>query len=159
MAIEHVGKLQFAPGKGNVGDLKENVRIVDISAGASVGSTYFLLRFPSNTKLMGESTFIANGSSPFDSGAYTLSVGLFGVNGNIPTDDDDALVSHTQPATETSAYFEIPLVSDPANYGKQLWELVSGLTEDPGGDLDMKVTLKTNVSAGGRLNVMIIYQC
>ena len=54
------------------------------------------------------------------------------------TDDDDALNVSLDLATATTGN---PLIADKANYGKRLWEHVSGQTTDPKCQLDIKGTL------------------
>jgi len=155
MAIEHIGSIKTVPGLGVFGSLKEQSRHGIVSAGASAGSTYFCFRLPSNTRISGNIARWKGDGTSWSTSAYTVNLGIFGIDGNI-TDDDDAFQSVT---TTGGANFSTDtiVINDSANYGKELWEFVNGQTEDPGGFLEIVVTLKSNVDNGGDFNINLGY--
>ncbi len=71
------------------------------------------------------------------SGAPTLDIGLGSVDDNI-TNDPDALRNGIDLA---NAGVTDSVITDAADAGKYAWELVSGLTSDPGGELDVYATI------------------
>lgn len=153
MAVEHITVPVLIFGKGEAGTVKAKSKFVDISAGASANSTYFFYRVPSNARILGNTSRLEASNPALNTGgASTISVGIFAVDGNI-TDDDDAL----RPDFTVNGIFSTSLINNATDYGKQLWEYVSGQTKDPGGDLDIKVTLKSNVDTGGRFDSTLSY--
>ena len=72
------------------------------------------------------------------SGSPTLDIGLGSVDSNV-TSDPDAL---TNGIALSSAGTDTAVVGDIANGGKRAWELVSGQTTNPGGQLDVFGTVK-----------------
>ena len=50
------------------------------------------------------------------------------------------------------------MIKDHANYGKQAWEYVSGLTADPSGFLDIYVSfVDANTNATGDVTLEVVY--
>ena len=75
------------------------------------------------------------------SGAPTLDIGAYPVDGNFTTDDDafnDGLTLTTAVTWATRA----PFIKDSANAGKQVWEYISGATKDTGGFADIKGVIR-----------------
>lgn len=153
MAEEHIVSNPIIFGIGEAGTLKAKPKYLNISAGASANSTYFFFRVPSHARILGNLSVLNAMNPALDTGgASTISVGVFGVDGNI-VDDDAALRSNFG----ANGYFSLPLVEKDTDYGKQLWEFASGLTKDPGGEIDIKVTLKSNVDTGGQYSSTLCY--
>jgi hypothetical protein len=156
MAVENLTATTRAPiatyGHGSGQTLLSVTKTVEVTAAASVASTYSFGNIPSDARFSGLS-FIA-----FDdlasTGSPTVKVGLFPVDGNI-TADDDALNSGIDVATAAA---RVNLVSDIANYGKRAWELVSGQTTDPKGELEVKATIvAAALNTGGTITVEMHY--
>lgn len=150
-ATERGGRIGSTHGLG--GTVKRITGTVEVTAAATNASTYNFGRIPSNARIHGSSKIFSDDLA--STGAPTLDVGLFAVNGNITSDDDalndgiDAAVSN---ATGTA------LIKDIANYGKKAWEFVNGQTADPGGYLDVKVTIQdAATNTGGTITVQLDY--
>lgn len=136
------------------GNVKVEVATVEVGSSDSATSTYALFNIPTNARLLGASK--AYWDDLASTGSPTLDFGLFAVKGNV-TDDDDALVADKDAATANAT--GAPLIADIASYGKRAWELVSGVTADPGGSLLVKATLKdAAVNVGGTLTVELYYE-
>lgn len=158
MAIENldgtVRGILATQGIGQAGDSKSKVVTVEVTSAASVNSTYFSqrLRIPSNARILGSGIIYFDDLA--STGSPTLDIGLFGVDDNI-TDDDDALNDGIDVFTGASSS---PIVKNISNYGKRAWEFVSGLTEDPRSQLDIRVTLKdAAANTGGTITIELHY--
>lgn len=123
-------------GKGDAGTLRSlGVRNIELSPSASGTVIDFKTRIASTDRIdMSSSIFYDDLAT---SGAPTLDLGLYAVNGNI-TSDDDALNDGLTLATAVTYATRAPVVKDPANAGKMAWEYVNGVTSDPGGFFDVK---------------------
>ena len=88
-------------------------------------------------------------------GSPTLDIGVFNSPGGTAiTGDVDALNDGIDAATAGNTR----VVKNIANYGKRLWEFVNGQTTDPGGDLDIKITLDdADVNTGGTITIELLY--
>lgn len=140
------------PGEGG-GIVRYWCETVEVNSDDSATSTYHLARIPSNARIIGASRLhfddLASAGSP------TLDIGVFGVRSGQITDDADALNDGIDCA---SAAGSAAVVKNIANYGKRLWEYVNGQTTDPGGDLDIKVTLAdAAVNAGGTITLELMF--
>lgn len=133
-------------GKGDAGSLKCFINgHVSVGSADSATSTYSFGYIPSNCRIAGISRLhyddLASAGSP------TLDIGLFAVDGNI-TSDADALNDGIDAGAASGA--SVAVVKDKANYGKFAWEYVNGQTTDPGGVLEVKVSLlDADVNVGG----------
>ena len=111
-----------------------------------------MLRIPSNARILFPSTVAFDDLA--SSGSPTLDVGLKAVNANITTDVDalnDGINCYTAASTAN-------VVKDIANYGKRAWEYVSGQTTDPGGLLDVIVSLlDADANTGGTITLTLYY--
>jgi len=156
MTIEHLhasaSGVDLSPGIGEAGSLKADYRVATISASAEVGSTYTFARVPSNIRLADQSRFFTRGST---AGNLNYNCGIFGVDGNI-IDDDNALFSHAADINTPIAVLRT--TNAIIDQGKQIWELVNGQTEDPGGFFDIKVTL-TSGSTTTMATQLILTMC
>lgn len=158
MAVENLdGTLRGVDathGIGSAGNVKNKTLTVEVDSAASATSTYFgaKARIPSNARILGISKFHFDDLA--SSGSPTMDIGLFAVDSNI-TDDDDALNDGIDVATAAGNTSVVKAVE---NYGKRAWELVSGQTTDPKGELDVKVTLKdAAVNTGGTITLELFY--
>lgn len=127
-------------GKGAASNIVvHGVRTIELAPSASGTIIDFNLRIPSNARID-----LSSGIAYDDlatSGAPTLDLGLYAVDGNITSDDDclnDGLTLTTAVTWATRA----PVVKDFANAGKMAWEYVNGVTSDPGGFFDVKGVLR-----------------
>jgi len=115
-----------------------------VDGSASADSTYTVARIPTNAVILGQSQLridqLANTGSP------TLDIGFVAVSGNIT--DDNAALNDGIDATTAGSY---DVVGDIAELGQRVYEHL-GLSEDPGGVVDVVVTLKdAAVNVGGDL--------
>lgn len=155
MAVEHKVALGAAPsdsrlGHGMGGDVKGFTRTVELSAAASVNSTYTFGYIPANARILGVSRVSYDDCA--DTGAPTLDLGLFAVDGNV-TSDVDAL---NDGLTLATAAKDQPLIKDIANYGKKAWQFVSGQATEPKGMLALKGTiLDAAANLGGTVTVEV----
>ena len=135
------------------GAVRNWTETVEVGAADSATSTYAIARLPSNARLLGASRIYTDDLA--SAGAPTLDIGVFNLSGQSTiTDDDDAINAGIDAATATDASFVLGI----ENYGKKLYEFVSGQTEDPKGDLDITITLKdADVNVGGTITVEIFY--
>lgn len=135
------------------GAVRSWVETVEVGAADSATSTYLMARLPSNAVILGASKLY--GDDLASSGAPTLDIGIFNLSGKSSiTDDDDALNDGIDAASVISAN----VIKDVANYGKKLYEHVSGQSEDPQGEYDIKITLKdADVNVGGTLTLELFY--
>ena len=144
---------QFANPGISGGAVRSLVETVEVGSADSATSTYLMARLPSNAVILGASKLY--GDDLASSGAPTLDIGVFNLDGkSVITDDDDAL----NDGISAAAAIEASVVKDVANYGKKLYEHVNGQTSDPKGELDIKITLKdAAVNVGGTLTLELFY--
>lgn len=125
---------------------------VEVAAAASAGSIYTAFRIPSNARIHGLSEIAFDDLA--STGSPTLDIGFAAVDSNITTDDDalnDGIDVYTAAGTSR-------MVKDAANYGKMAWEYVSGQTTDPGGMLDVIISIKdAATNTGGTLTATLVY--
>lgn len=130
------------PGKGDGPNLKV-VTATKSATGRTANDTLFFMRLPSNARIHGLSHVAWDDIA--SSGAPTLDLGFAPVGSNF-TADPDALNDGLDVAGGAGT---AKLVKDHANYGKMAWEFISGLTADPGGQVDLYgsfVDANTNVT-------------
>lgn len=120
---------------GDAYSVKNLTSYVELTA-ASANDTIDFGRIPSNARILGISRVYNDDCAT--TGAPTLDIGLFNVDGNI-TDDDDALNNGIDLANAGS---DLLAVSDIAFIGLPAWDLVSGQASDPGGEFIVKGTIK-----------------
>lgn len=127
---------------------------LEVDAAASINSTYHLARLPSDAVILDRSQLIHDDLQT--TGAPTFDIGVFNLPGETRiTDDDDAINDGiTIAAAGAPSILKTPV--DQAN--KFLWEHVAGQTVDPGGLLDVKITLKdVAIDLGGTVTVELYY--
>lgn len=144
--------------KGGVHGLGGTERVlcgtVEVGSVDSSTSTYTFFRIPTAARILGRSTIFWDDLSSTTPGTPTLDIGLFAVDGNI-TSDADALNDGLLAGTASTG---AAVVKDMANFGKRAWEFVNGQTSDPGGCLDVKVSLvDADVDAGGTVTMELRY--
>lgn len=142
-----------AHGHGGAGNVKCVTFTFEVGAADSATSTYTVDGdFPSNARILGKSFIgwddLASAGSP------TLDVGVKSGTAAV-TADPDALNDGLDAATATAS---TPLIKDKANYGKRLWEFVSGQASDPGDTLKIYVSLlDADVNVGGTVTGEVYY--
>ena len=141
-ATERRGSPGVVAGKGDANSLKV-LGVGDIILGAvASGTTHKVCRIPSNARLANQSRIYWDDLST--TGSPTLDVGLASVDANI-TSDPDALTDGLDAATATIT--GAPLLKVIADGGKPAWE-IAGASSDPGGELDVYVSVKDAATAG-----------
>jgi hypothetical protein len=144
--------------KGKAGNMGGRVKCatatVEVGSADSATSTYHLARIPSNAIILGASRVYWDDLA--SSGAPTIDIGLFAVDSNI-TDDDDAINDGMDAATVNTSGLSV-LKTPVDMIGLEAWDLVNGQTSNPGGELDLKLTLKdADVNAGGTVRLELLY--
>lgn len=120
----------------------------EVAAAASAGTVYTFFRVPTRARIFG-GTSKAYWDDLASTGAPTLDFGIKAVGGNITT-DADAFRADADAATAGTG---VSLISDIANYGKQVWEF-SSATSDPGGMVDITVSiLDAATNTGGTITL------
>jgi len=119
------------PGPGDAHNLKVLCSATVELAGSATGTTVFFGRIPSNARILPQG-FIYNDDLA-TTGAPTLDIGLASVDSNV-TSDPDAINNGIALSSATTT---TTVLADPANAGLPAWDLVAGVTSDPGGELDI----------------------
>lgn len=133
-ATERRNNLGLAIGQGVAGRVVNLCSTQEV-APAESGTTISFGKIPSNARILGCSRVYYDDLAT--SGAPTLDIGLYSVNGNI-TSDADALTDGLTLATAVTYATALGLPKDFANAGKPAYLFVSGQTTDPGGVLEVK---------------------
>lgn len=153
MAVETTtatGVITDPPQNGYSRSVKQVTSTVEVSAAASVSSTYTLGYLPSGARLSGAARLYWDDMAT--SGSPTLDIGLVGPSF---TYDDDKLNDGLDLATAQTAGAKI--IKDIANQYKPLWQL-AGLTSDPDEVWTVKAVIRdAAVIAGGTLTADLIY--
>jgi hypothetical protein len=138
---------------GDPGEAGGKVRVwtetIETTAADSATSTYTMARLPSNARILGQSTMY------FDAlGGGTIHIGVHNPpSRSVITNDPDGLSASVAVTSAGSS----PVVSGIENYGKRLWEFVSGQTADPKGQLDVKLTVATAITNAATITLVIYY--
>jgi len=141
------------PGEGS-SDLKVLIATKSVTA-RTANQTMKMVRLPSNARLAGTSRI--HWDDLASSGTPTIDVGLAPVDDskNLITADPDALTDGLDVATAAGSAV---IIKDHANYGKQLWEHVAGLTEDPNCMLDVYVSfVDANTNVTGDVTIEVYF--
>ena len=123
------------PGPGDAHGLKVLCNATVELAGSATGTTIFFGRIPSNARILPQG-FIYNDDLA-TTGSPTLDIGLASVDSNV-TSDPDAINNGIALSSATTT---TTVLADPANAGLPAWDLVNGVTSDPGGELDIYGTV------------------
>lgn len=122
----------------------------EVAAAADATSQYRIARIPSNARILRGS--VIQWDELDTATDATLDVGFKAVDANVTTDDDalnDGLLTDDPGVAG--------LVKDHANWGLPAWDYVNGVSADPGGFLDVIVTLKDHAATGGSVSVSIVF--
>ena len=141
-ATERKASPGTVPGKGNANALQVLGTADHILGAVASGVTVKMCRIPANARLSSQSRIYWDDLST--TGSPTLDVGLASVDANI-TSDPDALTDGLDAATATIT--GAPLLKVIADSGKPAWE-IAGASTDPGGELDVYVSVKDAATAG-----------
>lgn len=129
---------------------------VEMTAAASDTSTYLIARLPAGARLSDLSYISWDDLA--STGSPTLDIGIFTPSDRTDspiTDDVDAINDGLDAATATRGAKFIKTID---NVGLPLWDLVNGQTTNPGGDLDIKITLDdADANTGGTIQGEIFY--
>lgn len=141
-------------GKGEGANLKTVTATRSVTA-RTANHTMRMVRLQSNARLSGLSQVYWDDLA--STGAPTLDIGVAPVNdsANLITADPDALNDGLDIAAAAGS---ARMIKDHANYGKQLWEFVAGLTSDPGGLMDIYVSfVDANTNATGDVTLEVVF--
>lgn len=142
---------EAVPGNGIAYSKKTLISTVEVAAATAAGQTYKMGRIPSRARICASSTVYWDDLTT--AGSPTLDIGLASVDSNI-TSDADAI----NDGLALSSAGSNRVVKDIANIGKQAWEYVNGQSTDPGGDLDVYVSvLDAAHSTAGTVSLEIDY--
>jgi hypothetical protein len=136
--------------------IKPLISTHELVASAS-GTTVDFGKIPSNARILDESRVYWDDLAT--SGTATLDIGLKSHLNNSVTADPDALsnghdVHSGADATDGAALAAL----NAATVGKAAWEFISGLTEDPGGELEVYGTIKdAATTATGTVTLKLYY--
>jgi len=135
-ATERKNSTGIVPGKGEASSVKLLVSATtEVAVVTAAGYTIKVGRIPSNARLL--PTGMIYNDDLATAGSPTIDLGLGPVNGNI-TADPDAIHNGIAASTATTT---TTVMADPANAGKYAWQFVNGQSTDPGGELDVYVTI------------------
>lgn len=141
-------------GQGEAGNLKVITATRSVTA-RTANNTMRMVRLPSRARMHGLSR--VHWDDLASAGAPTLDIGVGPVGdvNNVITADADALNDGLDLATAAGTAL---MIKDHANYGRQLWEYVAGLTSDPGGLLDIYVSfVDANTNATGDVTLEVAF--
>jgi hypothetical protein len=140
---------------GNIPKAGQLEATIEVPAASNANSTFTMFRIPANARIKRGSVIQFDDLA--SSGSPTLDIGFKAVDANITTDVDalnDGIDAFTSATGGTAA-----MVKDHANWGKQAWEYVSGQTSNPGGFLDLTVTiLDAAANSGGTLSATLVFE-
>ena len=131
------------PGKGNANALQVLCSaIVEISPSAS-GTTYYFGSIPTNARITSLSKISWDALTT--TGAATFDLGLASVKANVTSDPNALSENHDVTSLGTAGALN---AAQAFGYSKHAWDYVSGVSTDPGGELDVYGTLKDAAVAG-----------
>lgn len=149
MAVENLTATIRAP--RGFREMVADTGTVEVTAGASVGSTYTMVELSTSDRLEGWSHVAWDALS---ASGTTIDIGFLRKNQSGVTDDDALLADIDVTAQSAQA---LSLIGDPANFGKPVWEIM-GLQEDPNTKVCISATIKdATASAGGTITVVAVY--
>lgn len=141
----------LAVGVGEAYSVKSLTATIELGA-SSANDTVTFGRIPSNARILAMSRVHTDDLAT--TGAPTLDIGLFPVDGNI-TADDDALIAGIDLATAAT---DLLALGDHANSGLPAWDLVNGQATDPGGVFIVRGTVKdAATNQAGSLTLDLLY--
>lgn len=107
---------------------------VEVASATAAGSTYKVARIPSNARICMSSHVYWDDLTT--TGSPTMDVGLGSVSNNI-TEDPDALNN----GLDVSSAGDGRLITAIADGGLPAWDHVNGQASDPGGELDVYISI------------------
>lgn len=134
-ATERKSSALLAVGMGDAQQVKPLVCATIELAAASANDTVRVGRIASAARILSQGVIYNDDLAT--TGAPTLDVGLASVDNNI-TSDPDALNNGIALSSATTT---TTVIADPADSGKYAWQFVNGQTTDPGGELDVYLTI------------------
>jgi len=137
-ATERKPQQGIVVGKGDANSLKVLLSSTVEFAASATAVTVKFGSIPSNARVSGLSRVYNDDCAT--SGAPVMDFGLDQPSNSDVTADPDALGSGTATLATASAT-GYPIISDVANIGLPAWDLISGLSSDPAGNLDVYGTL------------------
>lgn len=137
-------------GKGDAGNVKNFTSVIEVAAGATVGQTWKVGRIPSGARLTGACELYWDDLS---TASPDLDFGLASVDSNI-TSDPDAINDGLDAGTASAG---VKMIKTIDNIGKHAWELVNGQTTDPGGELDIYMSMTVSAADTGGTVVADVY--
>lgn len=147
-ATERKSAALIALGNGDANAVKPLVCATIELAASSSGDTVRVGRIPSRARILSQGLIYNDDLAT--SGSPTLDIGLGSVNANI-TNDPDAINNGIALSAATTT---TTVMADTANSGKYAWEFVSGQSTDPGGELDVYLSVKdAATTAAGTVTV------
>lgn len=141
-------------GKGDGQNIKTSIATRSVTA-RTANDTMKMVRLHSSARICGNS--YVHWDDLASTGSPTLDIGVAPVDdsANAITADPDALNDGLDVATAAGS---ARVVKDHANYGKQLWEYVSGLTSDPNCLMDVYVSfVDANTNTTGDVTLELVY--
>lgn len=131
------------------------VDTVEVGSADSATSTYSLARLPTNAVILPQSQVVWDDLA--SAGSPTIDIGLFAADSQTEITDDDDAINDGLDAAAVRTVATGDFIKDPADIGKRVYELL-GLSTDPGGRVDVKLTLKdADVNAGGTVSLALFY--
>lgn len=126
---------------------------VEVGAADSDTSTYHIAHLPSNCRISGASWIGYDDLA--SSGAPTIDIGTF----NFADGTADDVDSINDGLTVATAAVNVPFFGDKADNGLYLWEIGTSPSSDPGGFIDIFLTLDdADVNVGGTISGSIFYR-
>ena len=128
------------------GRLRSTIDTVETNADDSATSTFALARIPSHCIILPSSTLYWDDLAT--SGSPTLDIGLFATNTSNQTFTND--VDALNDGLDCTSAGNSSVIKDMASSGLPAWDFINGVTADPGGLLDVKVSIldaAINISA------------
>lgn len=138
------------------GSVKVLVSTIELAASAS-GTTVDLGKIPSNARILHRSRIYWDDLAT--SGTATIDLGLKSYRNNSVTADPDALSNgHDCHGGADATDGAILAALNAATVGLPAWDLVNGVTADPGGELEVYATVKdAATTATGTVTVELYY--
>ncbi len=105
--------------------------VATVPSGTAVGTKFYFATLPTNARIHGSSFILAKAL-----GGGTMNLGFEGFENPDVAAVPTALLTGFALTAATTAGTRPPLIGDPSNNGKLVWELM-GLAKDPGGFVEL----------------------
>ena len=126
---------------------------IEVGSADADTSTYLIAHLPSNCRISGLSWlgFDDLGSST----APEIDIGTF----NFADGTSDDFNSMNEGLTPATAVLTTPMLADLADNGLYLWEIGTSPSSDPGGFIDIKITIDAaDIDTAGTISGSVIYR-